>query len=201
MTPSLTTHARVISWSSGVGDNFLQADGVTPMDGSFTFELGGFSSGFTPTLANLSLWQTNWVVFDTAADNNGWNPGAGYYSGTATAVAGVGSNITSSNTGQTFAIGQQAYIWTFNSKSVDVGSEWSLIKNTAWTYPVADPFNPNDLQWTLSDVGNAAIAGGTSTDGNTFISTLQTQAVPEPGSALLVAVAGVMIRLRRRIGR
>lgn len=203
LAPVVTSHARGISWSSGVGDNFLKADGVTNMDGTFTFELGGFLSSFTPTLANLSLWQTNWVVFDSVVDGNGWNPALPFsnYSNSVTAVAGSGSNITSSDTGQTFTIGQQAYIWTFNSKSLDVGSEWSLIKNTVWTYPTADPFNPNDLQWTLSDVGNTAVAGATSTDGNTFVSTLQTQAVPEPGSALLIAVAGVVIRLRRRFGR
>ena len=199
LLPLSSSHARGISWSSGVGDNFLMSDGVTALDGSFQFELGGFTTGFTPTLANLSLWQTNWVVFDTAVNGDGWNPtiGISNYSSTALAVAAGGSNITSDQTGQTFTVGQQAYIWTYNTKTIGTGAEWSLIKNATWTYPAADPLNPNDLQWTLSDVGNTAVAGATSTDVN-FVSTLQTQAVPEPGSALLIAVAGVVIRLRRR---
>ena len=203
LAPSATTHARGRSWSSGDGDNFLMANGVTLMDSTFTFELGGFLSGFTPTVANLSLWESNWVVFDSAVYNDGWNPDLGIsnYASTANAIAAGGSNITSSDTGNPFTVGQRAYIWTYNSKTISPTAEWSLITNTTWTYPVADPLNPNPLEWTLADAGNMAIAGATSTDGGTFVSTLQTQAVPEPGSALLILVAGVMIRLRRRYGR
>jgi hypothetical protein len=203
LAPSATTHARGISWSSGVGDNFLMADGVTLMDSTFTFELGGFLTGFTPDQSNFSLWQSNWVVFDSAVNNDGWNPdfGISNYASTANAIAAGGSNITSSDTGNPFTVGQQAYIWTYNSKTTGPTTQWSLIKNSAWTYPVADPLNPNPVEWTLADAGNTAIAGATSTDGGTFVSTLQTQAVPEPGSALLIMVAGVMIRLRRRYGR
>lgn len=203
LLPFASSQARGISWSSGVGDNFLMADGITAMDASFQFELGSFTTGFTPTLANLSLWQSNWVVFDNAVNNDGWNPtpGISNYASAATAVTAGGSNITSDQTGNAFTIGQQAYIWTFNTKTLNPGAEWSLIRNNAWTYPTPDPLNPNAVEWTLSDTGNTAIAGATSTDTNTFVSTLQAQAVPEPGSALLIAVAGVLIRLRRRWGR
>ncbi len=203
LTLTITSHSRSISWNSGVGDNFLTADGITALDGSFSFELGGFTSGFDPTVQPLSLWQTNWVVFDTAVDGSGWNPtpGISNYSGAAFAQAAGGSNITSSDTGLGFTVGQQAYIWTFNSKSLTSGTEWSLIRNAVWTYPAADPFNPNAVEWNLSDPGTTAVVGATSTDGGTFVSTLQTQAVPEPGSALLIAAAGILFRLRRRYSR
>lgn len=203
LLPFASSHARGISWSSGVGDSFLMADGITAMDASFQFELGSFANGFTPTLANLSLWQTNWVVFDTAVNGDGWNPApfVSNYASAATAVTAGGSNITSDQTGNAFTVGQQAYIWTFNTKTINPGAEWSLIVNNAWTYPTPDALNPIPVEWTLSDTGNTAIAGATTTDTNTFVSTLQTQAVPEPGSALLIAVAGVLIRLRRRWGR
>lgn len=204
LTPAVTSHARGISWTSGVGDNFLQSDGTSLMDSSFTFELGGFTSGFTPTQANFSLWASNWVIFDLANTVNGqWNPtpGISNYAGSATAVTAGGSNITSSSTGGAFTVGQQAYLWTYNTKSIGGTTQWSLITNTTWLYPTPDPQNPNPLEWTLSDVGNTAVAGATSTDTNTFVSTLQAQPVPEPGSALLIAVAGVMIRLRRRCRR
>ena len=195
-------HARAINWYSGIGDNFLQADGVSLMDGTFSFELGGFTSGFTPTLANLSLWQSNWVIFDSATTaNNGWNPtpGISNYGDQASTVAAGGGLVTSSDTGNTFTIGQQAYLWTFNSKSLNSGSEWSLISTASWTFPTADSL-ALPLDWQISDGGMSAVAGSVSTDGGTFVTTLQAQAVPEPGSALLIAVAGVLIRLRRRFG-
>jgi hypothetical protein len=203
LAPSATTQARGISWFSAVGDIFLMADGTTKMDSTMTFELGGFSSGFTPSLANLSLWQSNWIVFDIAVDGDGWNPDPDFsnYGGLGTAVAAASGFITSSDTGATFGIGQQAYVWTYNSKTISPTSEWALITNAAWTYPVASTSIPDPLEWGLGHDGTTALVGGTSTDGGTFVSTLQTQAVPEPGSALLILVAGVMIRLRRRYGR
>ena len=196
-TQSPPAHARGISLSSGVGDNFLMADGgVTPMDDTFTFELGGFLTGFTPDQSNFSLWESNWVVFDSAVYLDGWNPdfGISNYASTANAIAVVGNSslITSSDTTNQFTVGQRAYIWTYNSKTISPTAQWSLITNTAWNYPVARSADPNPLEWTLADAGNMAIAGATSTDGGTFVSTLQTQAVPEPGSALLILVAGVM---------
>ncbi|MBX7211275.1 MAG: PEP-CTERM sorting domain-containing protein [Verrucomicrobiaceae bacterium] len=195
-------HARNINWSSGVGDIFLQADGVTAMDSSFGFELGGFTTGFTPTQANFSLWQSNWIVFDTANTGTAeWSPGVGYYSSTGMTVAAAGSTVTSSITGATFTIGQQAYLWAFNTKTIGASTQWAMIANTAWTYPASDPFNPNDLLWDLQDPANTAVAGATSVDTVNFVATLQAQPVPEPGSALLVALAGVLIRLRRRYGR
>ena len=203
LTSSLTVHARGINWASGIGDNFLTADGTTPMDGSFSFQLGGFTTGFDPASQPLSLWQSNWVVFDSAVSGDGWNPTVGIsnYGSLASTVSAGGSLVTSSDTGNTFTIGQQAYIWTYNSKSLASGSEWSLITNAAWTFPAADAL-ALPLDWYLSDPGTSAVGvGATSTDGGTFVSTLQTQAVPEPGSALLIAVAGVLIRLRRRYGR
>ena len=198
-----TVQARAINWYSGIGDNFLTADGVTLMDSTFSFELGGFGSGFTPDQTNFSLWQTNWVVFDSATTaNGGWNPtpGISNYGDQASTISAGGLLVNSSDTGNTFTIGQQAYIWTFNSKSLNSGSEWSLISSPSWTFPAADSLSL-PLDWQISDPGIAAVAGATSFDGGTFVSTLQTQAVPEPGSALLIAVAGVLIRLRRRVGR
>lgn len=197
------SNATGISWSSAPLDNLLQADGITTMDGTFEFELGGFTSGFTPTAGNLSLWESNWIVFDTATvANGGWSPTPPFpnYTSSATANAAAPGFITSSETGQTFTIGQQAYMWTFNTQTIGSGAEWSLITNTAWLYPANNPFSFG-LDWVLGDPANTAVVGATSFDGGTFISTLQTQAVPEPGSALLVAVAGVLIRLRRRFGR
>lgn len=209
--------ARTVAWFSGIGDNFLKDDGVTPLDvpdtanpnsdPNFRFELGGFASGFTPTLANLSLWESNWVAFDSAfyddgLNNGGWNPTPGisnYTSSASTVAAGAGL-VTSSDTGNTFSVGQQAYLWTFNSKTISPTTEWALITNSAWLFPASDPLNPNALEWTLGDAGNAAVVGEVSNSGSPdFISTLQTQTVPEPGSALLIAMAGILLRLRRRL--
>lgn len=208
--------ARTVAWYSGFGDYFLKADGVTPLDvpdtanpdsdPNFRFQLGGFVSGFTPTLANMSLWESNWIIFDRAfyddgTNNGGWNPSAGYYGSTAWTIAAGAGLVTSSDTGATFSIGQQAYLWAFNTKSISPTTEWALITNTSWLFPAADSLSL-PLEWTLADAGNSAIVGSVSNSGSPdFISTLQTQTVPEPGSSLLIAMAGVLLRLRRKLRR
>ena len=194
----------IIEWSSGVGDEFFESDGVTLLDETFQFELGGFQSGFTPTLANLSLWESNWVSFDLANfANNSWNPtpGISSYTESGSLVAAGPGLVSSPETGGTFSIGQQAYLWTYNTKAISNTTEWALLVNPTWTYPAAsDPSGPPAVQfWSLGDAGNTAVAGEVTPDLNNF-STLQTQAVPEPGSALMILIAGVVFRFRRKMG-
>ena len=195
----------MIEWSSGVGDEFYESDSLTLLDQSFQFELGGFQSGFTPTSANLSLWESNWVSFDLANfGNNGWNPtpGVSSYTDSGTLVTAGPGLVSSAETGGTFSIGQQAYLWTYNTKAITGTTEWALLVNPTWSFPVAsDPSGPPAVQfWSLGDAGNTAVVGEVTPDLNNF-STLQTQAVPEPGSALMILVAGVVFRFRRKIGQ
>ncbi len=208
-----TSNARTVAWYSAIGDDFLHTNS-TAWDSTLNFELGSFAVGFTPTAANVSLWQSNWLTFDTATDANaGWNstPGIQNFTGTAQTLAGTSGRVYSSTdpvgnnttTNQFFPDGhaseQQAYIWAYNSKSFSPTTEWALIGNTAWAFPTTDPSNPVSIDFALGDSGNSAILGSLSQVpvGPDTFSTLQTVVVPEPGSALLIAVAGILLRLRR----
>lgn len=207
LLPALPGQARTVAWYSAIGDTFLQSDGLTALDSTYQFELGGFTSGFDPLLNDMSLWASNWVVFDTATDASGeWNsiPGISNYSSSGSTISAGGANLTSSVTGNAFTVGQRAYVWAFNSKTIAPTSEWALVTNTAWTFPTADAL-ALPLDWTLTDAANTTVYGDLThapPDVNGDVaSTLQLQAVPEPSSALLIAVAGVLLRLRRRAGR
>ncbi len=205
--------ARTVAWYSAVGDSFLTA-GSADWDASLSFSLGAFSSGFTPTDANMSLWQSNWMTFDTATfANGGWSstpPFPNFTSSDETISAGVNlvrANGDPAGAGTTNLFGidgspldQPVFIWAYNSQAFNPANEWALITNASWGFPASDLGNPNSVDFALSDPGTTAVFGNFNqqTVGPDVNSTLQTQVVPEPGTALLIAVAGILLRLKRR---
>lgn len=211
MSPTMLP-ARTIDWGSAVGDTIVQSNGVA-LDNSFIFELGSFGS-FVPTEANLDLWQINWKVFDRAIAPaaNGWDSANGFFSGTAT----LQSNGTSSDSpplpSYTFAEGEQAYIWVYNGFTIDALTEWALVTNNGldgnllddWAMPAHADQTALPLDWRLSNSTQVPFGGLNNVEGpgaytvtpQTF--ELQTHAVPEPASALLVGIAGLIFQFRRR---
>jgi len=208
------TQARTISWSNFVGDDLFNSQGVA-LDASFTFEMGIFTNGFVPTSSNLNDWNSNWLVFDAAIDGDGWNVGAQYFSHSAQQLQSGESDSIYASAG-VFPLNAQAYLWVYNSKGVDVNSEWALVSDFSaagniserWIFP--SPPNPDQinltLTWSLADAETAifgAVQSGGSVGGgevtnqpDTF--SLQTYQVPEPGSALLIGAAGMLVLMRRR---
>ena len=53
-----------IGFSGGFPDTpqKLSSGSDIPVDGSFTFELGAFAPGFTPTALNTDQWLSHWSV-------------------------------------------------------------------------------------------------------------------------------------------
>ena len=198
------------------------------LDNSFSFELGTWNTGFTPTAANVASWAANWNVISTAyaPGTNGWlsldssDPGVNdpnqnpqYFTrqlifnsdGT---VQGGSSTIFHAN--------DQAYIWVFNNKTISSGSEWALVTDSSpgatsddiWRVPDPSGTINQPVNWNLitadtaifGEVNGAVGAGSAAVNPGT--NRLQTfdvvSVVPEPGSALLVLLAGVAVHVRRR---
>ncbi len=120
-----------------------QSDGSTPIpaDSGYTFELGVFVAGFTPTAANTDDWLANWRPI---ADPSGV-PVAGSSTGftTITSVFGpfdgfLSEAVLTHNTGA-FAANTQTYIWGFDNRDTAGAGQWILITNSAtWRLPVHD---------------------------------------------------------------
>ncbi len=210
-----TLPARTIEWGNAVGDTLVNSTGVA-LDNSYIFELGTFGS-FLPSEFNLSLWQTNWKVFDRAAApaSSGWNSALGFFSGTATLQTDGTSSQAPPLPTYTFAQGEQAYIWVYNGLTIDALTEWALVTNNGldgnplddWTMPSHSDQTLQPLEWRLSSATQVPFGGLNGVEGPGDYSVtppafeLQTHAVPEPASALLVGLAGLLFQFRRRARR
>ncbi len=217
---ALPAQARTVSWSSAVFDELYNSQGMA-LDSSFNFEIGMFINGFIPTASNINDWNANWIVFDLAFyDTNlgdpteaGWNVGIQYFAGSAIHQTDGTSDSPYATPAAVFPQNAQAYLWVYNSKDITFTSEWALVTDLisagnsgdSWLYPnPADQISPT-LTWSLSDADTAifgAVDSGASTGGGNVSSqpssySLQTYQVPEPGSVLLVASAGLLLMLRR----
>jgi len=195
-----------VGWSNSPFDSLSLYDSTGALlDDTFVFELGTFGS-FVPLTSNIDLWAANWKLLDSAQapDTSGWNSAAQYFTSSFTfETDGTVQGLTGSSI---FTTGEQAYLW------VRSGDEWALVTdNTAgvgpdniWQLP-----NPADslgqpLTWNLNSATTAVIGGVNGIQGGGDYSVnpgssmrLQTHVVPEPGTALLILVAGCLARLRR----
>lgn len=199
-----------VGWGNAPFDSLSLYDSTGALlDDTYIFELGTFGS-FVPLISNLDQWQANWKLLDLAQapDSSGWNSAAQYFTSSFTfetdgTVQGLaGSSI--------FTTGEQAYLW------VRSGDEWALVTDNVagvgpdniWQLP-----NPADslgqpLTWNLNSATTAIIGGVNGTQGAGEYSVdpgasmrLQTHVVPEPGSAFLILLAGLLARLRRSVRR
>lgn len=207
--------ARTIDWGGAVGDTLVTSTG-TPLTDSFVFELGTFGS-FVPTEANLDQWAANWKIFDhaIAPAANGWDSALGFFTGSAT----LQTNGTSSNSPPlpqfTFAQGEQAYIWVYNSLTISSLTEWALITNNGldgnplddWTMPSHSDQTLQPLDWRVSNATDVPFGGLNDDEGpgdytvDPGVFQVQTHTVPEPGTALLIGIGGLVFQFRRRLRR
>ncbi len=227
-----TSQARQVGWGSAVGDNLFDSSGSIAannfmLDASFSFEIGVFANGFTPSSSNLSDWEANWVVFDAANTSiiDSWTPELGYFSSSANFNSNGTSSSASANPASIFTQNQVGYLWVFNDKAVASTSEWALVTDLIstgnvgdnWRMPdPADQISPS-LFWALQDADTVVFGGLNDVQGagaytndpaddpnvvplvDTGITySLQTHVVPEPGSALFLASAGFCWMLRKR---
>lgn len=195
---------------SSVLDAINQQSDGSGMDTSFTFELGSFNSGFTPTAGNTNLWQDNW----NAAPGSGGSASANYTQaplpGPIAPNTGHSNNFSGSVTLNTnaspFSTSDQAYVWGYDDRGVSGTGEWLLITNPAWLFPAVVP-GPQigGPQFDAGDAGTVAVLGSVNPE---FSSAgddphLQSESVflrpvPEPSSAVLIAGGIGMMLVRRR---
>lgn len=212
---SLPAQARTIEWGSTTSGNLFTSTGSI-LDSSFSFELGTFGTGFTPTQANMTDWLTNWKPFDRAYEGTGYNSSIPYVdSSAALQLDGTSSSLTIGSS-PTFSAGEQAYIWVYNTQSYGTGLEWALItgtssgpgaSDTAWFMPSPADQTSLPLNWRF-DTAATPVFGGLNnlpgpgdTSSTPPIYELQTHtvaAIPEPSGSLLIAAAGLLIQIRRR---
>lgn len=202
-----------IFWGSFSNDTLLDSAG-NDLDASYRFEVGTFQAGFTPTLANIHLWEANWMVFDAAVDGDGWSPLDQFVNTSADHTAASGSSSPDADPADVFTQGVLAYLWVFNSKDMGIpGTEWALLANYdtatdvfpgAWEFP--DPNLPpgDSFDWQTRDLDAALFGGVNNTQGPGLHTpppgsfTIQTHVVPEPGSLFLLGAAWAFAARRSR---
>jgi hypothetical protein len=194
--------SQTLNWGSEVGTPLTDSDGVL-LDETFSFELGAFDLNFVPTASNTGEWLDHWMVFDTAS----YNPLFGYFTSTVHVLSDVTSSNPAADPGS-FA-GLVAYLWIRDNDQPLPGSEWLLVRSDEWVFPATggDCCDTSVIEWSVSDLdgadtprwGNQGGITGPGVHTHTSTSGLQTHTfVPEPSTALLAAIAGLGLVLRRR---
>lgn len=218
---SAAVQATTINWGTYLNStSYLFDSSGLALDDGYVFELGTFGT-FIPTEANMSDWLANWKVFDraTAPVGNGFDSGSGTVAHAATFETDFTTSNTSLSQAVTFAEGEQAYIWIYEdavgNPQLTPGYEWALITNDStdgttsddWLMPAPSGHVATSIDWRIEDATASPFGGLNDTQGpgdytstpGTFV--LQTHTtVPEPGSALLIALTGFvqLLRTRRR---
>ncbi len=200
------SYGQKINWGNAAGDVNIDSHG-DPLSATFSFQLGTFVDNaggnpllqFNPNESNTDVWGANWVPLDTATYNQAAPPNQnqGFFSD---------SWIPPDNTYEGF----QAYIWVYNNQVGDDASEWALFTDLggpdAWIIPTSTGSQQNfPFQWRVSTATDLIFGGlknvdgtGNTDAGTPLVFALQTNTVPEPRAALLVALSLACRLLRRR---
>lgn len=140
------------------GNALSDVNNLNPDRSSIMFELGIFEPGFSPSLQNASLWESNWTAFP-ALTVTGTSPNQvtsigqtslaanGEFGGTFT--FGVGGGVTDTTSANvTYPEGRQIYIWGFNTQTVGGTEvpEWLL-----FTSLDASDSTTSDTNWVVPD--------------------------------------------------
>lgn len=196
--------AATVNWGTSFESGLATSTGAA-MDSSFTFEIGFFANSFIPTMENISEWEENWRTFDssTYTGNDGW------VTGTAEMNADGTSSSLAADVGVNFSE-MEAYVWVYNVTSTGFQAEWFLARNESWVFPTAsgddECCDDRIVQWSLDDLGTGDTpvigAHGEVTGGGVAsqpgVHTIQTYAIPEPGSLWLMTLSLCACFRRRR---
>lgn len=208
--------ASTIFWGSRQNDVIVDSNGVN-LGANFQFEIGYFdtSSGWAPTILNISEWEARWIVFDKASFGNGWDPTNREINTSVNHTVFSGSDSPFADPSSVFTQGATVYLWVYDSKSLLGNAEWALLCDSdkganvfqgAWEFPNPIEQNGESYDWQTRDLDTAILGGVNGTQGpggylvDPGVFTIQTHAVPEPGSVALLITSGLLVIRRRRLG-
>ena len=183
---SLVSRAATINFGSQVPSTGKYSDNSDWLtDGSFHFEVGVFSTVFTPTSLNVSQWMENWTIA-----NMGWS-GATTWLDDGGDTSFVGNGGYTTNAGA-WAIGSKIYMWGFNSRANGI-NQWILLQNaTTWLTVDSGTTSPQDFV-TFSS-GTSAVVGSVNGAGDAFQSA-SVNVVPEPATWMFCIFGSTMVLL------
>lgn len=135
-----------ISWGSELFASAEDSENVA-LDSAWSFYLGYFEAGFTPTEENTEEWAVHWTTLDVSD----YVPIVGF--------SGVWDHDGVST-------GKRGYIWGANRSLPS--NEWVLLTASAWTVPPFEELGA-DVDWIASDadsilVGEVEADGGITTE-------------------------------------
>lgn len=152
-------------------------------------KLGKFDSGFLPSGSNVDSWAAHWL-----------SGSAGFYDPSSPEWSA--SLILTDNS--TFAIGDQLFLWAYNSVTGS-GREWALLTDPAWKIVANSTTNLFDQFFGFSS-STTAVFGQINVNAQqiTAAAAVAGAAVPEPATwlsvvtgSVLIVMAGVRRRARR----
>lgn len=223
---ALPCHALQLNWGSPGGTWVVDSDGAE-VTGDFVFELGAFPLGFDPDNTEPDLWVANWMLFDAATYNPilGLFTSEVNISNEVTSSSTVPNVSTESFSGLTAYLwirnsnepipGSEWLLvradnWTFPTVGGDCCEtgllEWSISDLDTGDVPNWGWQNDDKTTDGVQGPGEFSQSGSDARSSNSFPSgspafppTLQTHTfVPEPSTALLAAIAGLGLAVRRK---
>ena len=194
--------AATIQWGGEVWGDDFQSNGTSSIDDSFTFELGTFDASFVPSVDNYNEWLTNWNQLDSVQ----YNAQNMFFTGEVEFIDADPVALDVQFNGQTFAPGDRAFIWGYNSQTASPNTEAILITGDdgyllpeSSTDQSALPVSLRVSNSTTPVVGDLPAGpdgeGDFTNPGGDF--DLQTATVPEPSSALLLLLGAALLFRRR----
>ena len=217
-----SSQATTIDWGTYFSSTTYLFDSTgAPLTSEYVFELGSFGT-FVPTAANMNDWLTNWKPFDRAVDTDGWIPSSGTVGSSATLESDLTTDNATLSQSNTFAQGEQAYIWVYKgtagSPDSSSGLEWALVTNDSsdanlsddWLFPAPSGHGVLTLDWRIEDATASPFGGlnDTQYDGSYsstppafILQTHTTATVPEPGTGLLLGLTALGLIRRKRVTR
>jgi hypothetical protein len=203
---SSTVQAATVVWSATI-NGFDMFNGADVAVGSLV-RLGTFNltdDEITQNAQNVPFLESHFTQFGSTTIGNGGQP-AGHFTATTS---------NESVTAVTLA-GSQIYVWAFSSGTVANSTEHGIFyipkaTDADWQFPEQVPL-PGSTQIGLDDLTDAATSTTLRNGAKTLIGTFgpgtsastgkpnfTLQAVPEPGSGVILALSGCILGgLRRR---
>lgn len=144
--------AAQVNWGSErLATNLTSGPVEGAMDASFTFELGAFDPGFTPTAENRNQWVSRWH----SAASAGYHETFRFFTGSVLVDGSIPA----------FSPSNRAYIWGFNARDAGQTVEWVLITNPTWTWPSSSGIS-TPVEWCVIDATTAVVGQINAQDGS-----------------------------------